>query len=436
LSQRALKAGSERVTLSGRSRFKDAVRALIENVSMNSAPVSTATNIRQVGVIGGGQLAWMMIGAAQPLGLEVIVQTPHITDPALSNLFAGSSAIKAVLAPVDDAVATAQLAAQCQVITFENEFVDLNALRDLETQGVCFRPGLSVLAALLDKYEQRRFLQSLDIPVPSFAVITPQTNLDALGFSFPVVIKSRRHGYDGQGTFVIHDAAALNQFWQGFAHDSADLDGRFMVEAFVPFERELAVMAARSATGEIALYPAVETYQKQQVCHWAIAPVTLSPTTQAQIQAIATQLLENLKAIGIFGIELFLTPDGHVFVNEIAPRTHNSGHLTMDACKTSQFEQHLRAVCGLPLGDPALHSAGAVMVNLLGFETAVSNYAVQRQRLAAVPNATVHWYGKADSKLGRKLGHVTVLLNTSERKHAVAVAQQVESLWYGTTQKR
>ncbi len=398
---------------------------------MNSAQASGAINIRQVGVIGGGQLAWMMLEAAQQLGLEVVVQTPHVTDPALSNRLAESTlTVKAVLAPVDDAVATAQLAQQCQVITFENEFVDLDALKDLEAQGVCFRPGLSVLTAVLDKYEQRRFLQSLGIPVPAFAVISPQTDLSALGFSFPVVIKSRRHGYDGQGTFVIHDAAELNQFWQGFAHESADIDLRFMVEAFVPFERELAVMAARSATGEIALYPAVETYQQQQVCRWAIAPATLPLTIQTQIQALATQLLETLEAIGIFGIELFLTPDGQIFVNEIAPRTHNSGHLTMDACKTSQFEQHLRAICGLPLGDPALHTAGAVMVNLLGFETTVSDYVAQRQRLASVPNATVHWYGKTDSKPGRKLGHVTILLNTSEGEQAVAIAHQVESLWY------
>ncbi len=398
---------------------------------MNSAQASTAINIRQVGVIGGGQLAWMMREAAQKLGLEVVVQTPYATDPALSNHLAEPAlTVKSVLAPVDDAIATARLAAQCQVITFENEFVDLDALRELEAQGVCFRPGLSVLAAVLDKYEQRRFLKSLGIPVPAFAVVSPQSDLSALGFSFPVVIKSRRHGYDGQGTFIIRNADELNQFWQGFAHEPANLDQRFMVEAFVPFERELAVMAARSPTGEIALYPAVETYQAQQVCRWAIAPVTLSPATQIQIQTIATQLLENLQAIGIFGIELFLTPDGQVFVNEIAPRTHNSGHLTIDACKTSQFEQHLRAVCGLPLGDSALHTAGAVMVNLLGFETAVSDYVAQRQRLAAVPNATVHWYGKTESKPGRKLGHVTVLLNTAERAQAVAVAQHVESLWY------
>jgi 5-(carboxyamino)imidazole ribonucleotide synthase len=389
-----------------------------------------ASNIHRVGVIGGGQLAWMLLEAAQPLGLALIVQTPHLTDPALSNHRPGElDPVKAILASIDDAKATAQLAQQCEVITFENEFVDLDALGLLAAQGVCFRPGLSVLAALLDKYEQHCFLQSLGISVPAFAAITPHTDLAALGFSFPVVIKSRRHGYDGQGTFIVRSAEALTQFWTGFAA-SVDLDKRFMVEAFVPFERELAIMAARSATGEMALYPVVETYQQQQVCHWAIAPTPLPPSIQAQIQTLATTLLESLDAIGIFGIELFLTQDGQVFVNEIAPRTHNSGHLTIDACKTSQFEQHLRAVCGLPLGDPSLHTAGAVMVNLLGVETAVSDYLAQRQRLAAVPNATVHWYGKTDSKPGRKLGHVTVLLDTDEREKAVAVAQHIESLWY------
>jgi 5-(carboxyamino)imidazole ribonucleotide synthase len=399
---------------------------------MTNAQAFTASNIHQVGVIGGGQLAWMLQEAAQSLGLELVIQTPHTTDPALSNSLQEDPAlsVKAVLASVDDAAATAQLAQQCQVITFENEFVDLDALGHLEAQGVCFRPGLSVLAALLDKYEQHRFLQSIGVGVPAFSTITPHTDLAALGFGFPVVIKSRRHGYDGQGTFMIHSAAALEQFWQGFTQDSTDIDQRFMVEAFVPFERELAIMAARSATGEMALYPVVETHQENQVCHWAIAPTTLPATTQAQIHTLATTLLESLDAIGIFGIELFLTQEGQVFVNEIAPRTHNSGHLTIDASKTSQFEQHLRAVCGLPLGDPSLHAPGAVMVNLLGFETAVSDYLSQRQRLAAVPNATVHWYGKAESKPGRKLGHVTVLLETKERATAIAVAQQIESLWY------
>jgi 5-(carboxyamino)imidazole ribonucleotide synthase len=388
-------------------------------------------DIHQVGVIGGGQLAWMMLGAAQQLGIDLVLQTPLATDPAIQNsLEAGlSQTVNAILAPIADAEATARLAQQCQVITFENEFVDLPALSLLEAQGVCFRPKLSVLASLLDKYEQRQFLQSLNLPVPPFARMTAQDSPQTLGLEFPLVVKSRRHGYDGQGTFILQNATELEQFWQRFGAADAN---RFMAEAFVPFERELAIMAARSVTGEVALYPVIETYQKQQVCHWAIAPAHIPPATQTQIEAIATTLLNKLDAVGIFGIELFLTPDGRVFVNEIAPRTHNSGHLTIDACHTSQFEQHLRAVCGLPLGDPSLKTTGAVMVNLLGFETSHLSYLEKRDRLAEIPQAKVYWYSKMESKPGRKLGHVTVPMDRLGRESAVAIAQHVEAIWYTT----
>jgi 5-(carboxyamino)imidazole ribonucleotide synthase len=398
---------------------------------MDEIPTTAVPQLYTVGVIGGGQLAWMLLDAAQDLGLEVMVQTPHTTDPAIGNrLQVGSKlTVKAILAPVADAAATARLAQHCQVITFENEFVNIPDLRSLETQGTCFRPSLSVLEALLDKYEQHVFLQSLGLRVPTFAPIAPQEDPQTIGFNFPFVLKSRRYGYDGQGTFIIRDAAQLEQFWQRFAA-VPEIPSRFMIEAFVPFERELAIMAARTATGEIALYPVVETYQKQQVCRWAISPATLAPALQTQIQNLAAQLLAALKVVGILGIELFLTPDGEIFVNEIAPRTHNSGHLTIDACATSQFEQHLRAVCDLPLGDPSLRVGGAVMVNLLGFETAQADYLAQRQRLAAIPNATVHWYGKSAAKPGRKLGHVTVLLDSADRDKAIALAQQIEALWY------
>ncbi len=397
---------------------------------MNRAQ-NSAFEIRQVGVIGGGQLAWMMLGAAQQLGVDLVLQTPFATDPAIQNsLQAGlNQAVNAVLAPIADATATARLAQQCQVITFENEFVDLPALSLLEAQGVCFRPKLSVLASLLDKYEQRQFLQSLNLPVPPSAMITAQDSPQKLGLGFPVVIKSRRHGYDGQGTFILQNAAELEQFWLRFGTADAN---QFMAEAFVPFERELAIMAARSTTGEVALYPVIETQQQQQVCHWAIAPAHIPPATQTQIEAIAATLLNKLDAVGIFGIELFLTQDGQVFVNEIAPRTHNSGHLTIESCHTSQFEQHLRAVCGLPLGNPSLRTAGAVMVNLLGFETSHSAYREKRDRLAKIPNATVYWYSKTESKPGRKLGHVTALLDRSDREAAVAIAEHIEALWYAS----
>jgi 5-(carboxyamino)imidazole ribonucleotide synthase len=387
-----------------------------------SKPMETIT---KVGIVGGGQLALMMIEAAKKLRLEIAIQTPHKSDPAVQG-----NPKSTVFAAVDNVKATEKLAQECEVITFENEFVDLPGLKQLEADqnNIRFYPSLSVLEKLLDKYKQREFLASINLNTPKFAIIKPRQES---GFSH-AVIKSRRHGYDGQGTFIQNTQEDIQKFWQGFDLDQEDIDDRFMVEDFVPFEKELAIMAARSTNGEVALYPVVETYQKNQVCRWAMTPVDLELEIRNRINKIATKLLQELDAVGIFGIELFLTPDKQVLVNEIAPRTHNSGHLTIEACKTSQFEQHLRAVCGLTLGDSALRQevAGAVMVNLLGFETTQSDYSEKRQQLANFPNAKVHWYGKAEAKPGRKLGHVTVLLESADRESAIAVAQQIESIWY------
>lgn len=382
---------------------------------------ATPVGIRQVGVIGGGQLAWMMAKAAKSLGIELIVQTPRTADPAVAI------ATETILAPIEDATATAQLAERCDVITFENEFIDLEALSDLAQTGVCFRPGLSTLATILDKYHQRSYLQQLGLPVPKFASFNPESSVESLGFEFPLVLKARRHGYDGQGTFIVKDTGELQTVLQQFRTRNQSLTDTFLVEEFVPFERELAVIAARSLQGELVTYPVVETQQEQQVCRRVIVPADLSPAVTTEIAAITHTLLESLQAVGIFGIELFLTPEGKILVNEIAPRTHNSGHFTLDACETSQFEQHLRTVCNFPLGSPALRSQGALMVNLLGFEHSQSSYLARQQRLAEIPYTFVHWYGK-ESRPGRKLGHVTVLLNS--QANALEIARRIEAIWY------
>ncbi|HIK07384.1 MAG TPA: 5-(carboxyamino)imidazole ribonucleotide synthase [Trichormus sp. M33_DOE_039] len=380
--------------------------------------------MKRVGVIGGGQLAWMMGGAAQKLGVELIVQTPSNQDPAVAI------AQDTILAAVDDADATKMLAAKSDVITFENEFVDLEALSQLANQGVCFRPRLEALAPLLDKYHQRRYLSDLGLPVPQFFAIEPQEDLAAkiADLDFPIVLKSRRHGYDGQGTFIIRDLATLQEKLELSSNNPT----LFLVEEFIPFERELAIIAARSVDGEVVIYPVVETQQEQQVCRRVIAPAEITPEQVATAEAIAYKLLNSLQVVGVFGIELFLTADGKVLVNEIAPRTHNSGHFSLDACETSQFEQHLRAVCGLPLGNPTLQYATAVMVNLLGYETSQSDYQNKRQQLAAIPQARVHWYGKTESRPGRKLGHVTVLLENQNQTLASEIAQTIEYIWYSS----
>ena len=372
--------------------------------------------VKRVGVIGGGQLAWMMAEAAQALEIELIVQTPSSDDPA------ADVATEVILAAVDDATATAQLATRCEVITFENEFIHLEPLLPLAQQGVCFRPNLEALSPLLDKYQQRRYLRSIGLPVPQFIALESAEHPTA--FEFPAVLKVRRHGYDGQGIFMIPSLEALETTWNRLQ------DTPVLLEEFVPFERELAAIAARSADGEIIVYPVVETQQEEQVCRRVIAPAAVSSEVVSQVNAIARTLLQQLQAVGVFAIELFLTPEGKVLVNEVAPRTHNSGHYTLDACKTSQFEMQLRTVAGLPLSSPALISPGAVMVNLLGYEYSEQDYREKRTAIAAIEQAHVHWYGKSESRPGRKLGHVTVLLDQQGQQHAQQTAQQIESIWY------
>jgi 5-(carboxyamino)imidazole ribonucleotide synthase len=386
--------------------------------------------VKRVGVIGGGQLAWMMGLEAPELDIDLIVQAESETEPAVSR------AKQFVLGNVDDAIATAKLATLCDVITFENEFVDLKALQELDLPEV-FQPSLNTLTPLLDKYHQRSFLQQVDLPVPNFSLWSSQSQVIA-DYGFPLVLKARRHGYDGQGTFIIKDIEGLHQLAKTVP--VAEL----LIEEFIPFERELGIIAARNSWGDIAIYHVTETFQQNQVCHWTITPADVSDQVAEKVKAIAHKILDKLEVVGVFGIEFFLTADNRVLVNEIAPRTHNSGHYTLDGCETSQFAMQLQAVTGLPLGSTALKSAGAVMVNLLGFEESDADYlekrdrpkgltscreARRRHRILEIPNSFLHWYGKT-SRPGRKLGHATVLLNGEQLTKAKSVINKIESIWY------
>ncbi len=371
---------------------------------------------KRVGVIGGGQLAWMMAAEAPKLGINLTVQTPNQDDPAVKRSY------DVIFADVDDAFGTAKLAKVCDVITFENEFIDLEALQKLVQKGIYFNPSIDALAPLLDKYNQRNYIKSIDIPVPKFSLYSSQQDLVA-NFGFPVVLKARRHGYDGQGTFIIKDAESLAKL--GASIPIREL----LVEEFIPFERELGIIAARNKSGDVAIYPVTETYQKNQVCHWTISPADVTKEAAEEVKAIACKILEQLNVIGVFGIEFFLTKDNRVLVNEIAPRTHNSGHYTLNGCETSQFAMQLQAVTGMSLGSTALKSAGALMVNLLGFEESDSDYQEKRDRILEIPNSFVYWYGKS-SRFGRKLGHVTVVLNKKELTQAKSTIEKIESIWY------
>ncbi|MBD2110793.1 MULTISPECIES: 5-(carboxyamino)imidazole ribonucleotide synthase [Cyanophyceae] len=382
---------------------------------------ATPNFIRRVGVIGGGQLAWMMGPAVQKLGLELVVQTPNSTDPAVTI------AQSTLLAPIADIPATASLAAQCDVITFENEFIDCEGLQALAQQGTVFRPSLDVLALVLDKRHQREFFAHIGLPNPRYNFLDgdeseAELSAKAEPIGFPLVMKTRRLGYDGYGTSVVKDAAQLSATWDKFNRAPV------LLEEFVPFKQELAVMVARSAEGDVAVFPTVETQQVGQICRRVFAPAHVNPEVAARMTGLARTLVEQLQLVGIVGIECFLTSDDRVLINEIAPRTHNSGHYSLDACETSQFEQQLRAVSDRPLGPTALNCPQAVMVNLLGLDEPEVSHHQKLETLKQWPEATLYWYNKA-IRPGRKLGHITLRLDAAA--DPIAAAAAIEAVWYG-----
>lgn len=365
-----------------------------------------------------------MAPGAKALNIQLLVQTPSEADPA------SAIASQVFLGPVADATVTAELSAACDVVTFENEFIDLPALRQLEAAGTVFYPQLDCLAPLLDKYDQRQYCDRIGLPSPPFVTLSSEADIATLPkkvekIGLPLALKTRRHGYDGQGTFILDSLETVQSTWEKLGYQPV------LLEAFVPFAKELAVMVARSQAGEIIVYPVVETEQVEQVCRRVIAPARVPENIVTEVKAIATQFMNELGAVGIFGMELFLTQSGEVLINEIAPRTHNSGHYSLDACETSQFEQQLRAVSGHPLGSASMTCESAVMINLLGTESSTRDYAEQRAAIAALPNAHVYWYGKKECRPGRKMGHVTVLVDSPIDSAAQDnLAKDVERLWY------
>jgi 5-(carboxyamino)imidazole ribonucleotide synthase len=423
--------------------------------------VSTSASI---GIVGGGQLAWMLAREAQKLGVELHVQTPDPLDPATR------AASSVVLGRLDDVEVTRALAERAQRISFENEWVPLGELEQLEREGISFLPTLSSLAPLLDKRSQRQLLNRLNLPTPHWAPMAAAqppplvlgTHGEALGeegltphegtldwwpstmanspappgprlpngLVFPVMAKAIRGGYDGKGICLLEDQAALEHHLA--QHNSEE----WILEEHVPFEMELAQVVCRDQLGQVRCFPLVQTHQRDQVCDWVLFPAPVSHAVEAYARNVAMSLVTSLNYVGVMGIEFFYGSRG-LLVNEIAPRVHNSGHFTLEACRTNQFAQQIRIVAGLPMGLTDPWVKGALMVNLLGFGAAESaeakaDFQAQRAALEAMEGAHLHWYGKSP-RLGRKLGHVTFVLQADGADHrqeeSAARLASVRALW-------
>ena len=377
-----------------------------------------------IGVVGGGQLARMLVQAAAQRDVPIAVQTSDPADPA------AGLASRLVAADPRDVAGTRELVVGCDGITFENEWVNIDALLPLEQQGVRFQPSLAALSPLVDKLSQRQLLDDLAIPSPPWcplSLISPAQPALPQGWTFPVMAKASRGGYDGKGTVVLRDIDGLAQLLRAVPADD------WLLESWVDYELELALVVSRDQRGRIRHFPLVQTHQHQQVCDWVLAPAPVDPSVAALAYNVAASLMTKLGYVGVLALEFFYGPAG-LQVNEIAPRTHNSGHFSIEACTSSQFDQQLCIAAGLPVPDPELKSRGALMVNLLGLDPERHPPLDQRlESLEAMPGLHLHWYGKSPETPGRKLGHVTLLLEgdtlLKRRDEAESALAAIRRIW-------
>ncbi len=353
-----------------------------------------------IGVLGGGQLGRMMAIAARQMGYRIVVLDPSPRCPTAQV----SDGV--VVGALDDVDAARHLARQVDVITLDTEHVPADVLDQLEAIAPV-RPSPRVLRTIQDRLVQKQFLDRLGLPQARWA---PADDLAAAlaVTGRPAIAKVRRAGYDGKGQVRIEDDLGV----------IAGLRGEpAVVEELVRFTREISVVLARGLAGDVQIYPIAENVHRKHVLHTTRAP---APHAPPRAQEIAVAIAEALDHVGVMAVEMFELPDGRLLVNEIAPRTHNSGHYTYGACATSQFEQHVRAICGLPLGDPRALT-GAVMVNLIGDLWRVGPPAWRA--VLERPEARLHLYGKDAPAPGRKMGHVTLLDDDTDR--ALATAEQL-----------
>lgn len=354
-----------------------------------------------IGVLGGGQLGRMLAMAAAQLGLRAVVYCPDEKAPAFEV------AHHVINGAYDDRAALAQFAGAADVITYEFENVPADTIAILTELNAIVRPGAMALEKAQDRLIEKTFVQTIGAQTAPFHAVDSledlQAGLEKIGR--PAILKTRRLGYDGKGQTVIHDHDKdLPEKWSeaiAFAWEEVGA-APSILEGFVPFEREISIIAARSVSGDVVAFEPTENEHRNGILKRSSVPSNISQRTVDNAVDTSTKLLKALDYVGVIGVEFFVLTDGDLLINEFAPRVHNSGHWTSDGCSVGQFEQHIRAVAGWPLATPLRHS-NAVMENLIGEEAA------DWKRHAASPGACVHLYGKNDMRAGRKMGHVTTL---------------------------
>lgn len=365
---------------------------------------------KTIGVLGGGQLGRMLAQAATRLGYRV-----HIFEPQ-ANCPAGAVAHKEVNAPYEDLAALTAFARECDVVTYEFENIPAAPLQAIESLTQ-LRPHWSVLETTQNRSREKRWLRDNGFPHARFAEVAAGGDLAAAlrDVGLPCVVKTADFGYDGKGQLKVMSEDDVPAALTRFAEQAV------VVEQFVDFACEVSAVVARSASAAVRVFPISENLHKNHILDFCIVPARVPATVLAAAEKQARLIAEKINLVGVMGVEFFVTRDGAVVVNELAPRTHNSGHYTIDGCMTSQFEQQVRAICGLPLGAVTLNSP-MVMVNILGDAWATGE--PKWETLLAQPNVRLHLYGKTEARPGRKMGHFTVTARDADMAFELAQKYQ------------
>ncbi|NLI68120.1 MAG: 5-(carboxyamino)imidazole ribonucleotide synthase [Bacilli bacterium] len=360
-----------------------------------------------IGIIGGGQLGRMMAIAARYMGYRIIVLDPTPNCPT------AQIADEQITAPYDDMNAIRELVEKADVVTYEFENVDLEAARYIEAKGK-LPQGAYALEVTQNREAEKTLMKENGIPVPPFSIVRDgkecRTALEHT--SFPAVIKTCRGGYDGKGQLKLESESDIEA-----AVRFAEQGGTFIIEEWIDFDKEISVVFTRSQDGEIAFFPLAENVHRDHILAETYAPANVPETVKEKALAAAKVLAEKINVVGTFAIEMFVKGDD-IYINEMAPRPHNSGHYTIESCNVSQFEQHIRAICLLPLKKIEQHKP-ALMINVLGEDVGRAQKALQR-----LPEASVHLYGKVEAKPKRKMGHITFIADNFEELAALKKAYE------------
>ncbi len=355
-------------------------------------------NIPILGIIGGGQLAKMLCQAAGKLGVSTRVIEKSNDCPA------SQIASEFVVGDWEDPEVLIDFSKSCDVVTLESEFVEADILKKAEDAGTVVLPNSDSVRIVQDKYFQKTRLVENGVSVADFISVETEEELEKAGqkFGWPLVLKTRKLGYDGKGNTTVASPEDISRAWKTLGGGKVSL----FCEKFVPFERELAVMVCTDTDGSTVTYPLVETFQRDHICHEVVCPAEAFDNQKQTAIDLAVDAVKSVGGIGSFGVEMFETQTGQIIVNELAPRVHNSGHYTIEGCYCSQFENHVRAVLSLPLGSTEMILPQAVMVNILG-EKDGEGWPGGLPRSIGNEKVNIHWYGKTKSRVGRKMGHIT-----------------------------